>query len=218
VEVQALICVRFALFILVISGRFLTGSAHGSGCERIAAQGARTAPSGGGRVGGQGVAQTLHATALRAYDQIIGPGVGRCGGGQVPDKAPYGGRPGPVRPRPSGARAGWNAQSSATGTASPLGIASQGTNRDESPLQTPTCRPPSGNWTASRPEGRTCRLDCGYDSTVTRQLLDELGFKGEIARKASHPDPGRQPLGRQAHACADERLRQATLLHRTPEP
>ena len=82
----------------------------------------------------------------------------------------------------------------------------------------PTCRPPSGNWTASRPEGRTCRLDCGYDSTVTRQLVDDLGFKGEIARKASHPDPGRQPLGRQAHACADERLRQATLLHRTPEP
>jgi hypothetical protein len=44
---------------------------------------------------------------------------------------------GPVRPRPAGARAGWNAQSSATGTASPLGIASQGANRDESPLQTP---------------------------------------------------------------------------------
>jgi hypothetical protein len=71
---------------------------------------------------------------------------------------------------------------------------------------------------AIRPEDRTCRLDCGCDSTVTRELLDELGLKGEIARKASHPDPGRQPLGRQAHARADERLRQATLLHRTPAP
>ena len=39
--------------------------------------------------------------------------------------------------------------------------------RYESQLLTPTCRPPSGNWTASRPEDRTCRLDCGYDSTVT---------------------------------------------------
>jgi hypothetical protein len=29
----------------------------------------------------------------------------------------------------------------------------------------------------------THNLDRGYDSTVTRQLLDELGFDGEIARK-----------------------------------
>jgi hypothetical protein len=33
------------------------------------------------------------------------------------------------------------------------------------------------------PAGRACHLDPGYDSTVTRQLLDELGFDGHIARK-----------------------------------
>ena len=32
------------------------------------------------------------------------------------------------------------------------------------------------------PEERTCHLDRGYDSTVTRQLLDEPGFDGQIAR------------------------------------
>ncbi len=32
-------------------------------------------------------------------------------------------------------------------------------------------------------EDRTCHLDRGYDSTATRQLLDELGFDGAIARK-----------------------------------
>ena len=33
------------------------------------------------------------------------------------------------------------------------------------------------------PGDRTCHLDRGYDSTATRQLLDELGFDGQIARK-----------------------------------
>ena len=33
------------------------------------------------------------------------------------------------------------------------------------------------------PDERACHLDRGYDSAVTRQLLDELGFECEIARK-----------------------------------
>lgn len=33
------------------------------------------------------------------------------------------------------------------------------------------------------PQDRTCHLDRGYDSTVTRQLLGELGFDSQIARK-----------------------------------
>jgi hypothetical protein len=68
-------------------------------------------------MGGQDVAETLYATALRAYNQIVGLELGDV----------------------------------AVRIAAP----------------DPTCRPPSGNWTASRPEDRTCRLDCGYDSTVT---------------------------------------------------
>ncbi len=46
-----------------------------------------------------------------------------------------------------------------------------------------------------QPCERTCHLDAGYDSTVTRQLLDELGFGGQIARKGI-PAPSRQaPAG-----------------------
>jgi len=33
------------------------------------------------------------------------------------------------------------------------------------------------------PDQRACHLNAGYDSTITRQLLDELGFTGQIARK-----------------------------------
>jgi hypothetical protein len=32
------------------------------------------------------------------------------------------------------------------------------------------------------PGGRACRLDCGYDSTVTRRLLDQRCFAAAIAR------------------------------------
>jgi hypothetical protein len=33
------------------------------------------------------------------------------------------------------------------------------------------------------PGRRICHLDRGYDSTVTRQLPNALGFEGQIARK-----------------------------------
>jgi hypothetical protein len=65
----------------------------------------------------------------------------------------------------------------------PLGIASAGANRHDSPLLTPTLQAASRQLDGILPEDRTCHLDRGYDSTVTRQLLDELGFDGGIARK-----------------------------------
>jgi hypothetical protein len=50
-------------------------------------------------------------------------------------------------------------------------------------LLAPTLEAASAQLDAILPVGRTCRLDRGYDSTVTRQVLDELGFAGQIARK-----------------------------------
>jgi hypothetical protein len=65
----------------------------------------------------------------------------------------------------------------------PLGIASAPGNRHDSPLLAPTLQAASRQLDGILPSDRTCHLDRGYDSTITRQLLDELGFDGQIARK-----------------------------------
>ena len=65
----------------------------------------------------------------------------------------------------------------------PLGIAAAAGNRHDSPLLRPTLQAASQQLDGVLPAVRACHLDAGYDSTVTRQLLDELGFDGQIARK-----------------------------------
>ena len=64
-----------------------------------------------------------------------------------------------------------------------MGIASAPGNRHDSPLLAPTLAAAKHQLGGILPEDRTCHLDRGYDSTVTRQLLGELGFEGAIARK-----------------------------------
>jgi hypothetical protein len=75
----------------------------------------------------------------------------------------------------------------------PLGIASAGANRHHSPLLAPTLQAASRQLDHILPADRTCHLDRGYDSQPTRQLLDQLGFNGEIARNGvaapSRPAP-----------------------------
>ena len=56
-------------------------------------------------------------------------------------------------------------------------------NRHDSPLLAPTLQAASRQLDHLLPADRTCHLDRGYDSQPTRQLLDQLGFNGEIARK-----------------------------------
>jgi hypothetical protein len=46
------------------------------------------------------------------------------------------------------------------------------------PAAGPTLHAASRQLDGILPEDRTCHLDRGYDSTVTRQLLDQLGFDG----------------------------------------
>ena len=65
----------------------------------------------------------------------------------------------------------------------PLGIVSAGANRHDSPLLAPTLQAASRQLDHILPADRTCHLDRGYDSQPTRQLLDQLDFNGEIARK-----------------------------------
>ncbi len=58
-------------------------------------------------------------------------------------------------------------------------------------------------------------LDRGYDSGKTRDLLEILGYQGQIAATGvPAPIQGRQTLARRAHALLAQRLRQAAPLHR----
>ncbi len=63
----------------------------------------------------------------------------------------------------------------------PLCLVSAGANRHDAPLLGPTLAGLAEF--DPRPAGSTVHLDRGYDSAVTRTLLGDLGFAGEIARK-----------------------------------
>jgi hypothetical protein len=157
---------------------------HGSGYERIASPGCsdRTIRRRLAEWAGLGLAEALHAAALRAYDQIIGLELGDVAVDGCLTKAPCGGEragPSPVDRR----KGGLKRSVASDGHGIPLGIASAGANRHDSPLLAPTLRAARHQLDHLLPEDRSCHLDAGYDSTITRQLLDELGFDGQIARK-----------------------------------
>lgn len=157
---------------------------HGSGYERIATPGCsdRTIRRRLKQWAAWGLAGQLHAAALRAYDQVIGLELADVAVDGCLTKAPCGGER--AGPSPVDRRKGGLKRSVATeGYGIPLGIASAGANRHDSPLLAPTLQAAAGQLGGVLPDDRTCHLDAGYDSQPTRQLLDELGFDGQIARK-----------------------------------
>jgi hypothetical protein len=157
---------------------------HGSGYKRIATPGCsdRTIRRRLKQWAAWGLAGQLHAAALRAYDQVIGLELADVAVDGCLTKAPCGGER--AGPPPVDRRKGGLKRSVATeGYGIPLGIASAGANRHDSPLLAPTLTAAERQLGGIVPEDRTCQLDAGYDSQPTRQLLDELGFDGQIARK-----------------------------------
>ena len=167
---------------------------HGSGYERIASPGCsdRTIRRRLAEWADLGLAEALHAVALRAYDQIIGLELGDVAVDGCLTKAPCGDEragPSPVDRR----KGGLKRSVASDGYGIPLGIVSAGANRHDSPLLAPTLQAASRQLDHILPADRTCHLDRGYDSQPTRQLLDQLGFNGEIARKGvaapSRPAP-----------------------------
>ena len=157
---------------------------HGSGYERIASPGCsdRTIRRRLAEWAAMGAAGALHAAALRADDQIIGLELGDVAVDGCLTKAPCGGER--AGPSPVDRRKGGLKRSLATeGYGIPLGIAPAGANRHDSPLLAPTLAAASAQLDQLLPARRSCHLDAGYDSTVTRQLLDDRGFDGQIARK-----------------------------------
>jgi hypothetical protein len=157
---------------------------HGSGYEPIATKGCsdRTIRRRLKDWAEAGTGERLHALVLRAYDQVIGLELGDIAVDACMTKAPCGGER--AGPSPAGRRKGGLKRSVASdGYGIPLGIAFAPGNRHDSPLLGPALAAAGRQLDGILPDERTCHLDRGYDSTVTRQLLDELGFQGAIARK-----------------------------------
>jgi hypothetical protein len=156
---------------------------HGSGYERIASQGCsdRTIRRRVKVWARLGLAERLHAVALAAYDLIIGMDLSDVSVDGCITKAPCGGEkagPSPVDRRKGGLKRSVCVE----GYGIPVGLVSAGANRHDSPLLQPTLRAVSAQ-IGALPDDVTAHLDAAYDSDLTRQLLDDLGLEGEIARK-----------------------------------
>jgi transposase len=161
---------------------------HGSGYERIATRACsdRTIRRRLKQWARLGLAERLHAVALAAYDLIIGLELADLSIDECITKTPCGGDkagPSPVDRRKGGLKRSVCVE----GYGIPLAVISAGANRHDSPLLTPTLQAAQDPVT-TLPEDVRTHLDSGYDSNVTRWLLDELGFSGEIARKGM-PSP-----------------------------
>lgn len=167
----------------VVFAHVVDALVHGSGYERIATRGCsdRTIRRRLTQWAEAGIAQQVHALALRAYDLMIGLELDDVSVDGCITRAPCGGdRAGPS---PVDRRKGGLKRSTATdGHGIPLGIASAGANRHDSPLLAPTLAA-ACTQVGPMPEGPTVHLDAAYDSGPTRELLTELGFDADTARK-----------------------------------
>jgi hypothetical protein len=159
---------------------------HGSGYERIATAGCsdRTIRRRLKAWAALGIGEQVHALALRAYDQMIGLELGDVAVDGCITKAPCGGQR--AGPSPVDRRKGGLKRSVATEDYGiPLGIASAGAHRHDSPLLDPTLQAAANQLDGVLPADRTCHLDAGYHGRPTRQTLDDLGYAAQIAHKGT---------------------------------
>jgi transposase len=128
-----------------------------------------------------GIFAQLEQITLDAYDRIIGLQLDDVTvDGQI-TKAPCGGEAAGKSPVDRG-KLGikWSRLTEAQGI--PLGCVVTGANRHDSPLLRPTLER-LARFGFDLPDTMRIHLDAGYDSNVTRELLDELGFDGHIQPK-----------------------------------
>lgn len=157
---------------------------HGSGYERIATE--RCSDSTIRRRlrlwADAGIAHLVHAATLAAFDRLIGLQVEHITADGCITKAPCGG--GKAGPSPVDRRKGGLKRSVATDACGvPLGIVSAGANRHDSPLLAPTLAAATAQVSGPWPEHMTVHLDAGYDSSVTRNLLESIAVDHDIATK-----------------------------------
>lgn len=181
---------------------------HGSGYERIATTRCsdRTIRRRLETWARLGLGQQIHALALEAYDRMIGLALHDVSVDGAITKAPCGGEragPSPVDRRKGGLKRSTEVE----GDGIPPGIVSVPANRHDSPLLRPTLE---AGWAQLHPmpEQVTMHLDRACDNTPCRDLLDELGFDADIARKGI---PAPIQVGRR---WVVERVRREALIDR----
>ncbi|GAA4234292.1 hypothetical protein FHR32_002730 [Streptosporangium album] len=128
-----------------------------------------------------GVAERVHAAALRAFDLVIGLDLNDVSVDGCITKAPCGGDaagPSPV----DRAKGGLKRSTATEGGGIPLGIVSAPANRHDPPLLGPTLDA-ALTQVKAMPDGVIAHLDAAYDNAPSRAVLEEPGFTGEISRK-----------------------------------
>jgi IS5 family transposase len=130
--------------------------------------------------------ERLREMALAAYDRIIGLELSDVAVDGCITKAPCGGEKAGRSPVDRG-KQGTKRSTAVDANGIPLGTLTAPANRHDSPLLVPTMEHASAS-VGGLPEGASVHLDRGYDSSLTRERLKELGLTAEIAKKG-HPAP-----------------------------
>jgi transposase len=155
---------------------------HGSGYERIASPGCsdRTIRRRLHEWASAGLSEHLHTLVLAQYDRLIGLDLADLSVDGCITKAPGGGAKAGRSPVDRGKQG--RKRSLLTDAAGvPLHLVASGANRHDGPLLGPTLA--GLNKLGLLPPDITVHLDRGYDSTVTRMLLHDMGVTGMISRK-----------------------------------
>jgi hypothetical protein len=177
----------------VVFDHVVAALVHGSGYERIATPGCsdRTIRRRLAEWAELGLAEALHAAALRAYDQIIGLELGDVAVDGCLTKAPCGGER--AGPSPVDRRKGGLKRSLATeGYGIPLGIASAGATRR---CWRPPCRPPAANWTRSCPGAAPATWTAVTTAPLPASYSTPWALRGRSPAKASQPRSRLAPAG-----------------------
>jgi hypothetical protein len=127
------------------------------------------------------VIETLRQIALDAYDRFIGLELADVAVDGCITKAPCGGEKAGRNPVDRG-KQGIKRSTAVDARGIPIGGVSAGANRNDSPLLVPTLQHASAS-VGGLPDLASVHLDRGYDSSLTRERLEELNLIGEVSKK-----------------------------------
>ncbi|MGI5186286.1 IS5 family transposase [Dactylosporangium sp. CA-152071] len=168
----------------VVFEHVIAALVHGSGYERVASDACsdRTIRRRLRLWADAGLGEQVHELALDAYDRMIGLDLTDVSADGAITKAPCGGDRAGRSPVDRG-KGGMKRSTGVDGYGIPLGMTGASANRHDSPLLRDTFEACSTQLRHRWPEQVTAHLDRGYDNNRCRDLLDELGFDAQIARK-----------------------------------
>lgn len=134
-----------------------------------------------------GIFAQIEQIALEAYDRFVGLDLDEVSVDGCIVKAPCGGDNTGKSPVDRG-KSGLKRSVLVDGAGIPLGVVLAGAHRNDSPLLRPTLEclgRLEHRFGVGLPEHMSVHLDAGYDSKVTRELLDELAMSGHITPKGA---------------------------------